>query len=198
MDTFADTDRPAHPPAQNSKTRRTWWRAPVPATLLVAVVIGAGFTAYQRIGTLANVDLVETTRNLPGGFLAIGMTGDQPGFLLLSAFEEKDVTIDADRYTHFLTGAHTRLRIQTSTQTWTNRLRKPVVITIDGKGHIAAGTVDWPLHTFKTLADAADCQHASPLIEKHCGAPFLDIQARIAKWPLDMVPVHLRTFLIAH
>ncbi len=198
MEIIAHTDRLVRRREQDSNTRRRRWTAPVPMTLLVAVVITGGFAAYQRIGTLANVDAVETIRNLPGGFLAIGMTGNQPGFLLLSTFEEKDVTINAERYTHFLTGTHTRLRVETSTETWSKRLRKPVVLTIDGKGHIEAATVDWPLHTFRTLADAANCQHRSPPIKKHCGAPFLDIQARIAKWPLDTLPMHLRTFLTAH
>ena len=197
MDIFADTDQLAQPSAHDSKARRKWWTAPVPATLLVAVLIATGFTAYQRIGTLANVDVVETTRNLGGGFMAVGMTENQAGFLLVSALEKKDVTIDAERHAHFLAGSRTRLRVETSTRSWSKRLRKPVVITIDGHGHIETTTVDWPRHTFQTLADAADCEHASPLHKKHCGAPFVDIRARVAKWPLDTIPVHLRTFLAA-
>ena len=195
MDSIADKDQLAQPNEHDSKTRRRWWTAPLPTTLIVAAVIGASFTAYQRIGTSANVDVVETTRNVPGGFIAVGMTENQPGFLLVSTLDQKDVTIDTERHPHFLGGMHTKLRIQTSTQSWSKRLRKPVVITIDDNGNIQTTTVDWPLHTFQTLAETADCQHESPLFTKHCGAPFVDMRARIAKWPLNTVPVHLRAFL---
>jgi len=178
-----------------AKPLRARLARPVPLAVLAAFVVVGGFIAFQRIGTRANVDSVEFTRNLRGGFMAIGMTEDQPGFLLLSALDRKNVTIVADRYTNLLAGTHTRLRVTTAGATWTRRLRDPVVITIDDAGRIQAETVDWTSYTFQTLAKIGDCGRHAPPIEKHCGAPFLDLEAHIAGWPPATIPRHLRAFL---
>ena len=183
---------------RRGKRARRWWNAPATLIALSAIVIGGGFVAYQRTSIVANADIVETTSNESGGFMAIGMTESQPGFLLFSALEEKDVALDTEQATHFLAGTRTRLVVETPAQQWSKRLRKPVVITVDTDGSVHTSTVDWPLHTFETLADTADCEHESPVMEKHCDAPFLDVKTRIAKWPMDTVPTNLETFLATH
>ncbi len=62
--------------------------SPIMKTLIASVVFAVVFAAFQRIGTTANADVVEYTRNLAGGFLAVGMTEDQPGFIALSALDQ--------------------------------------------------------------------------------------------------------------
>jgi len=105
--------------------------------------------------------------------------------------------LDAERSSTKLTGTHTNVLVDTGKQTLHARLRKPLVITIDGDGAIQSCSVDWPLHTFHLITDAVDCSHpVQPGHQrKRCGAPFLDLKDRFAKWPPDTVPQCLRNFL---
>lgn len=62
------------------------------------------YVAYQRIGTRANVGNIQSFENLAGGFLALGMTEDQPGVLILSRIEKAKVRIDATLRRNALSG----------------------------------------------------------------------------------------------
>lgn len=194
MDSFGDIILGRDEPRTGVRAGRSYLR-PIPVALLSAVLVCAGVVAFERLGTVANADTVETTQNQTGGFLAVGMTARQPGFVLVSALEEKDVSLDTRRSVNKLAGTHTKLFVKTHSQTWQARLRKPLVITIDHDGTIRSSAVDWPVHTFRLVRDAVDCDQRSSTKPKHCGAPFLDLKERVAKWPPDTVPACLREFL---
>jgi len=190
-----ESEAPELAAATGTSQSVVWWRKPIPLTLAIAVSIALVFVAYQRIGTEANVSQVEISKNLRGGFLAIGYSDAQPGVLVASAMDQENVRLDAQLASYPLAGTHTRIEIETPHDLLRKRLRGPLVITISSEGQIAATEVDWSAHTMRTLAEAADCHHESPLIKKHCGAPFKDIAARMVRWPLDAIPPILREFL---
>ncbi len=197
MDTFGDITTPE----QNDESVGHRSIRIIPLAIVGAIAICISVVVFQRYGTVANATIVETTRNLDGGFLAVGMTEEQPGFILVSALDQKDVTIHTQQAINTLTGAHTNVYVDTTTQHWKARLRKPLVITIDDNGRIQSSTVDWSLHTFHLLQDAVDCSHQTPRTgegspkHKRCGVPFLDLKERVAKWPTDSVPHCLSEFL---
>jgi len=164
-------------------------------SLLVVVALPASFVAYERVGTHANVSVVKYADDAAGGFLAVGYSETQPGILVASALDRSDVRIDTHQTSYLLAGTHTDVDIVTPSARCHKRLRGPLVITIDASGGLTATTVDWPVHTMRTIAEAADCHELSTLMEKHCGALFLDIRARMDKWPPDTVPLNLRAFL---
>ncbi len=198
MDTFGDITTCGHDDDTVIETKARAsrrCRSPIPVAIVGAVLISVSVATYQRLGTVANANVVETTKNLAGGFLALGMTESQPGFILVSALDPKDVSLDAHRSINKLAGAHTKVYIETGTQTWNARLRKPLVITIDDNGTIRSSTVDWPLHTFHLIRDAVDCSDQGSLQRKRCGTPFVDLKERVEKWPRNTVPKCLSEFL---
>lgn len=199
MDTFGDITTPGQGDESVAAGRRS--SRIIPLAIVGAIVICISIVVFQRFGTIANATIVETTRNLDGGFLAVGMTEEQPGFILVSALDQKDVSIDTRRSINKLTGTHTNVYVDTTTQHWKTRLRKPLVITIGDDGSIQSSTVDWSLHTFHLVQDAVDCSHPphqghhASSTQKQCGVPFLDLKKRVEKWPTDSVPNCLSEFL---
>lgn len=179
-------------PRSASSFRRA---GPVPLTALLFVVVAGSYACYERIGTVANADLVEFTPDLHGGFLAIGMTDAQPGFVLLSALDRDQVEVNAGLLTSPLAGTHTVVEIQTTSATLRHRLRGPQIILIDEKGVIRAHAVDWTLEEFDTLRKAADCSFEAASKKRRCGAPFMDLHEAFAKWPTDRIPHAVRIFL---
>ena len=168
---------------------------PIPLTMLLFVVVAVFCACYERIGTVANADLVEFTPNLHGGFLAIGMTEAQPGFVILSALNRDQVEVNAGLLTSPVAGTHTVVEIQTTGGTLRHRLRGPQIILIDDKGVIQAHAVDWTLEDFEALRKAADCSFEAANKKQRCGAPFLDLHEAFAKWPTGRIPHPVRTFL---
>ena len=168
---------------------------PIPLTVLLFVVVAVSYACYERMGTVANTSIVEFTPNLAGGFLAIGMTEAQPGFVLLSTLDRDQVEVNADQVSSPLAGTHTVVEIQTNSGTLRHRLRGPQIILIDDQGVIDAHAVDWTLEDFDALRKAADCSHEAAVKKRRCGAPFTDLHEAFARWPTGRIPHPVRTFL---
>lgn len=100
------------------------WR-PIPVTLFVSVIGMTVYATYERLGTTANADSVELTDNLAGGFLAIGMTEDQPGFMMLSALDHEKVEVNAVQAANRVSGTHTLVEVRTPRGMTDIRLRGP-------------------------------------------------------------------------
>ncbi len=172
-----------------------WWRRPIPLTLLMSATIVSLYAAFERIGTQANADVIEYTTNLGGGFLAVGMTDDQPGFIVLSALDQTDVKVSADQVSSVVAGEHTRVEVRTPSDRWTARLRGPQVVVVDKQGAVTTARVDWRLEEFVRLRDSADCAHSIAGAHPHCGAPFADLQAIVSAGLVAGVPDDMRRFL---
>ncbi len=169
--------------------------SPITTTLVASIVFAGAYAAFQRIGTTANADLVEYTQNLAGGFLAIGITEDQPGFITLSALDQDEVDIHAAQTSNSLAGTHTVVEVQTPRDTTHIRLRGPQVILVSEDGAVETHAVGWTVDEFNTLREAADCSHEAAVKKHRCGAPFTDLQEAFAKWPGERVPDRVRAFL---
>lgn len=157
--------------------------------------LAAGYTGYQRIGTVANADRVEFTPNLSGGFMALGMTSDQPGVLVLSAMDRGAVDVRAVQSVNPLAGRSTTVTVETPTGRWSRRLRGPEVVLINEAGAVDAVAVDWPLSDFASIREQTDCSYASKTHRARCGRPFADLQEMLATWPAGRVPRAVSTFL---
>jgi hypothetical protein len=156
---------------------------------------GRSLAAYERVGTTANADSVEHTRNLAGGFLAVGMTKDQPGFMVLSELDQDKVEVNATQVVNQVAGTHTVVEVQTPRDTTRIRLRGPQVMLVSEVGALERYEVDWTVAEFNALREAADCSHEAAIKKHRCGAPFTDLQETFAKWPGERVPERIRNFL---
>ncbi len=179
-------------PSCQARDRR--WR-PIRVTLFVSVIAMMAYAAYERIGTTANADTVEFTQNLSGGFLAIGMTTNQPGFMVLSALDQEKVEVNATQVVNRVAGTHTVVDVQTPRDAACIRLRGPVVIVISENGALERHDVDWTMAEFNVLRKAADCSHEAAVKKHRCGAPFTDLQEALVRWPSERVSVPVRAFL---
>ena len=159
------------------------------AALLAAALV---YVAYERIGTVANASTIELTPDYSGGFFAIGMTEDQPGFLVLSNVELREVDVRAERASNDLSGDRTVASVTTPWGSWRQRLRGPVVVLIHADGSLDAVPVDWSVAEFNMLRAATDCSLSG---KRRCGAPLLETTAVLASWPSDRVPQKVREFL---
>lgn len=189
-----DSDIKAFAPASDFQTPTQRWR-PVPVTLFASVIVVTAHAAYERFGTTANADVVEFTRNLAGGFLAIGITEDQPGFIVLSALDQDRVDVNAVQTSNSLTGTRTVVEIQTPRGTTRIRLRGPQVILVSEDGAVEKHAVPWSFDEFNTLRQAADCSHEAAVKKHRCGVPFADLQEAFSEWPGERVPDRVRSFL---
>ncbi len=169
--------------------------SPITITLGVSLAIAAGYATFQRIGTTANASTVEYTPNLAGGFLAVGMTKDQPGFIVLSALDQAKVDVNATQTKNRVAGTHTVVAIQTPLGTHRTRLRGPQVLLVSKHGDVEGYPVDWTVDEFNALRQAADCSYAAAAKKHRCGAPLTDLQEAFATWPAGRVPDGVRTFL---
>lgn len=190
----ADGDVNAAASAPCCQGRDRCWR-PIPLTLLLSVIAVTAYVAFQRIGTTANADAVEYTQNLAGGFLAVGMTEDQPGFIVLSALDQKYVRVKASQTKNQLAGTHTIVDVETPNGTTQSRLRGPQVILISEDGVVEKHTVRWTIEDFNFLREAADCSHEAAIKKHRCGAPFTDLQEAFARWHGERVPDEVRAFV---
>ena len=167
----------------------------VPATLLICVAVAAGYAANERAGTIANVEVIETTKNLMGGFLAVGMSADQPGFVLFSALDQERVQVEAEQSMNAITGTYTIVRVMTPRTEWRKRLRGPVVVTVSEDGSVTEAPVDWSFADFKSIREGVDCAHPEKGEAARCGAPFADLADAFADWPAELVPASVHSFL---
>lgn len=179
-------------------TRRRGIGRTTTIAVVLAIVLGGAFVGYQRIGTVANADLVEYTQNLAGGFLAIGMTDDQPGFVIFSERDREEVVVESDLVVNWAAGNHTVVRITTSGDGSTLRLRRPVVVLVSGDGTLAAREVDLTFEEFVGMRQAADCSFEEAVARKRCGAPFADVGEYLATFDPVRIPAPVRSFLARH
>jgi len=168
---------------------------PVLATLVASLLIGLAYGAVERVGTHANVDEIEFTTNIAGGFLAVGFAGDQPGFVLLSQLDREKVNVSADLMNSIAAGSHSRVEIQTSQQLWQARLRAPLVIIVREDGSVVDENVGWDTKEFSKIRTASDCLHAGSGGPKRCGAPFADLHDLVSAGELTNVSEEVRAFL---
>lgn len=125
------------------RAARQLWRHPSPFTLLNGAVAAAAYAAFERIGTRANADTVEFTTNFGGGFLAIGMTDDQSGFIVPSILDPEQVVVSAEQVRGVAPGTHTLVEVRTPRQRWSAWLRDPEVIMAGEQGTVAVHRVEW-------------------------------------------------------
>ena len=184
--------RSVETPHEPARRRRI---SPITKMLIASVLFAGAYAAFERIGTTANADMVEYTQHLAGGFLAVGMTRDQPGFILLSALEQDEVDVSATQRMNRLAGTHTVVDIQTLRGVVRRRLRGPLVILVTKQGDVEEFNVDWTVKEFNALREAADCSYEAAVKKHRCGAPFTDLQEAFAKWPGERVPDRVRAFL---
>lgn len=169
--------------------------SPITKTLIASILFAGAYAAFHRIGTTANANVVEYTRNLTGGFLAVGMTEDQPGFIALSVLDRDEVDVSAAQTSNSLAGTHTVVEVQSPRGARRIRLRGPQVILVSADGEAETYAVGWTVDEFNTLREAADCSHVTATKRHRCGAPFTDLQEALAKWPGERVPDRVRAFL---
>ncbi|MFQ5422563.1 MAG: hypothetical protein ACE5F9_01130 [Phycisphaerae bacterium] len=144
-------------------------------TISIVLALAGGYVLYERIGTTANVEVVETYQRFAGGFLAVGHTDSEPGILVLSRLEDRIVRIDATLHRNWATGTSTRVAVSTPEATWRHRLRGPEVVMIDADGSIQTTGVDWSAEDFTSISRAVNCDDATAPHEG-CGRPFHDFQ----------------------
>lgn len=183
-------------PTSTSPARSNTKLNPIPATLITAILIAAVVGAYQRIGTSANADFIEFTQNLSGGFLAIGMSEDQPGFVVFSSLDPKEVDLVAQQSSNLVTGTYTTLHIDHHGSHWKKRLRGPIVAILKPDGLVEDFQVDWSVEDFRRMRSACDCEHQTHTKKvQRCGMPFDDISDVLATWPSRRVPDLVRRFI---
>lgn len=166
-------------------------------SILAALALSAAgsYVLYQRIGTTAQANVVEFTPNLAGGFLAVGMTDEDPGFIVLSALDHESVEVNAEHYTNAVAGDCTVVDIRTPQTTWHRRLRMPMIVLVDDHGSAESFPVHWSLAEFALIRDGADCGHADHGHRHRCGAPFADLFDIVSDERLSSVPAGVRRFL---
>ncbi len=169
--------------------------SPITITLVATSVFAAAYAMFHRVGTTANADTVEFTRNLTGGFLAIGMTDEQAGFVALSRMDQADIELHADQDNNTLAGTHTIVDIQTPSGTTHIRLRGPKAILISKQGEVEALNIDWTVDEFNTIRQAIDCSGHSAYTKKRCGAPFTDLHLLFTQWQSTRIPDRIHAFL---
>ena len=163
-------------------------------TLAGLAAAGAGYVAFERGGTSANADTVASFENFAGGFVAVGMTGHEPGFVVASALDEDDVGVHAQISTNALSGRHTTVRVKSPRQEMEHRLRSPLVIVVHPDGVMTSAEVGWSLGQFQELMDCMDCEKVVEGRPRRCGEPFRDMQEACSAWG-GGVPRNLREFL---
>ena len=184
------SDVPIQPPGRTGPSRAFW------TTLSVVFALAGAYVAYQRIGTTANIEQLEFTANLAGGFLALGMTDDEPGVLVLSRRDRAKVEIAAYMMANAVTGRATHVEIEVEKRPWRSRLRGPRMITIDLDGRVESASLPWTFEEFAAARDAVDCEKAilhNPTVR--CGMPFADLFDFCKRLPDGKKPELLRQFL---
>lgn len=170
------------------------WRT-IPATLFLSVIGMTVYAAYERHGTTANADCVEFTQNLAGGFLAIGMTENQAGFMVLSALDYEKVEVSAVQAVNRIAGTHTLVEVRTPRSTTSIRLRSPEVLLVSEDGAVERHNVGWTMAEFSALRKAVDCSHEAAVKKHRCGAPFADLKIIVSAGQVPDVPDEMRDFL---
>lgn len=178
----------AAPPAMCGS--RTFWRLTSAVVLLTVA-----YVAYERVGTIANADRITHLQSFGDEAVAIGLTDDQPGFVLLARLPASQMSVEAAMRSNWLTGQQTHVRIHTPAGTTNIRLRRPQAIMVHEDGTVIKVPVPWTLAEFGQLLHAADCASECREHLHRCGQPLEDIAHTLATWPEERVPGLLREFV---
>ncbi|MBK8915359.1 MAG: hypothetical protein IPM64_12305 [Phycisphaerales bacterium] len=116
--------------------------------------------------------------------------------MLLSGLPQERVHVEAQVATSWLTGKHTILSVRTPSRCERIRMRAPMVILVPENGTIVPVDVGWSHADFQELVHAADCESGCQAHPHRCGQPLDDIASALAKWPVDRVPLAIRTHLL--
>lgn len=182
------------PDAPTAPVRQVRARRLARLTMVIggALLVAGGYAAWQRFGTVADVTHIETIEDYAGGFVAVGVSPEKPGFLCLSRVPRDRLELVAVHHENWLAGTWTTLTIRTARGRWTHRLRTPVVIMVDPRGRVDAVPVRWPRSRFLWLRDCVDCERGDA---RRCGRPLDDLAVRLAAQPPDQVPPAVLAFL---
>lgn len=172
---------------------RTFWRLTSAILFLAAVHV-----AYERVGTSANADRITHMESFGDEAVAIGMTDEQPGFVLLARLPASQVSVDAAMRSNWLTGQQTLVNVHTPAEAMRIRLRQPQVIMVYEDGAVINVPVPWTGAEFGQLLHAADCSSNCAKHLHRCGQPLEDIAHTLASWPQERVPESLRKFVKHH
>lgn len=172
-----------------------FYRTPIGATALLALVAASAWGAFHRIGTTACATDIEIHQSLEGGYVAIGYSDDRPGFLLLSSLPPNRVQLEADVRRSLVAGTYSVLHMPDGTGEWSHRLRGPILLTIDRHGNRTMNDVAWTREEFAALRNSLDCTSPSVLGKKRCGQPFADVADMLASLSPTRVPKAAVVFL---
>ena len=177
------------------RVARRWIWKPIPLTLAMGGLITTSYAAFQRVGTRANASAIEFTTNLSGGFLAVGMTDDEPGFLLLSALDREQVEVSAELTTSLAAGLRTFVELRTLREHKRVRLSDPVAILVNQDGSMSIHPLAWGLEDFMEIRVATDCSHDHGRGRHRCGVPFADFGDLVTAGTVKDAPDAVRKFL---
>lgn len=159
------------------------------------VLVAAAYILYERLGTSANADQITHFQSYADAAVAIGMTDDQPGFVLLSKLPASQVTVTAAMHSNWLTGPRTTVSVRTPLGTSRIRLRAPQAIMVQDDGTVTTASVPWTDDSFGRLLHAADCSSQCSEHVHRCGQPLEGIARTLASWPPESVPRPLQLFM---
>jgi hypothetical protein len=158
-------------------------------------LITTAYVLYERVSTSANADRITHLQSYGDEMVAIGMTENQPGFVLLARLPSSQVSVEADMRSNWLTGQQTLVSVHTPAGTTSIRLRDPQAIMVHEDGTVIKTRVPWTLDEFGRLLHAADCASGGREHQHRCGHPFEDVAHALASWPEQRVPASLREFV---
>lgn len=198
-DTAGDTSGSVAVATESLEQPRAIRRPATRWSVLGRLALGAAFAAsayitYQRGGTTANVEDITHFEAYGDRCAAVGMTHDQPGFVLIAAMPREDFRLWADLRENAAAGAWTVLQIGTARQQWNKRLRGPLAITIDEHGTVRSEPLDWSLAQLQQAADAMDCNKHL----KTCGVPTEDLSGFLATSKTHRTPKIFKDFFAAY
>lgn len=165
--------------------------------LLGGVVLLAAYGGVERALTHANAGRVTSYEDYGGGFLAVGMTDTQPGFVLLSGAAAAEVRVSAQQANSFATGTQTSVTIATARGEVTTTLRAPQAFLVSADGEVSRHALNWTAEDFRAVERAADCEHPTPGGRHRCGAPLADLYDVVLARQLE-TPDAVRAFLKKH
>jgi len=162
-------------------------------SLPVALAAVVGYVLIERSRVRVGIDSITYLDNLGGGFVAVGTCADQPGVLILSTVDRKDVPIRAEREQLRL---RTTLSIDLDGRVTRRRLTGPTAVLIAPDRPIEFIALHWKTRTFYDLLAAIDCDGEHQSSDEHplCGKPFEELLAYLKQHPPGAVPQEVIAF----
>lgn len=163
--------------------------------VVVVIALALSYVAYQRLSVTANADRVTRFETWSDETVEIGMTDQQPGFVLLALTPPEKTRVEASNHDNWLTGRKTVITAHSPAHTQSAALRAPLVVLVDRAGTIDFVPVAWSKAEFDELVHAADCETDCKAHAHRCGAPLDAIAHALGGWPTERVPRPIARFL---